>query len=70
MLSDAGSTGKPVYIHYLDGGSDKFTRLYDHFSRLGVIRPFTGELAPWAYPALCDAQKVAEEIRKRIRVKG
>lgn len=70
MLSDAGSTGKPVYIHYMEGGSDKFTRLYDHFTQLDIIRPFMGVLEPWSYPPLCDAQKVADAIRKEMNVRA
>ncbi len=70
MLSDAGTTGKPVYTINLDGGSKRFDRLYSHFLNLGIIRPLPqnieGDLEQWQYEPLSDAQKVADEVRKRM----
>lgn len=64
MISDAATTGKPVYLIALEGGSDKFERLYAHLSTLGAIRPFTGTLEEYDYIPLNDAQKIADHIRK------
>lgn len=64
MLSDAGTTGKPVYMVNLEGASPRFHRLYDHFKKIGVMRSFTGNLEPWNYEPLHDAQKVAKAIKE------
>ncbi len=70
MLSDAGTTGKPVYTINLDGGSKRFDRLYDHFTELGIIRPLPhnidGTLPHWQYNPLSDSQKITDEVRKRM----
>jgi mitochondrial fission protein ELM1 len=66
MLSDAGTTGKPVYIIELDGGSKRFDRLYNHLTDLGVLRRFTGGLEDWSYTPLDDAGKIAREIERRM----
>lgn len=64
MLSDAATSGKPVYVAALEGHSAKFARLEDHFAALGITRPFTGVLENWSYTPLRDAQKIAFSVRK------
>lgn len=66
MLSDAGTTGKPVYVIDLEGTSKKFDRLHQHFREIGITRPFTGNLTPWTYEPLYDAKIVADEIRRKL----
>ena len=67
MLSDACSTGKPVYRYDLEGGSEKFTRLYRNLETYGALKPFPseikqGKLDVWAYEPLNDAAKIANAI--------
>jgi mitochondrial fission protein ELM1 len=63
MISEAATTGRPVYVIGLDGGSARFNRFYDHLRQRGVIRRFTGELAPYDSVPLNDAAQVAAAIR-------
>lgn len=64
MLSDAGTTGKPVYVIELEGSSARFDRLHTHFRQIGVTRPFDGNLEPWHYEPLSDATMVANTIKE------
>ena len=64
MLSDAGTTGKPVYVVNLEGKSPRFDRLHNHFKDLGITRNFEGSLEPWEYEALNDAQIIANAIKE------
>lgn len=66
MLSDAGTTGKPVYKIALQGGSPRFDKLYGHLQEIGAVRPFDGEIARWSYPPLNDSGKVAAAIAKAL----
>lgn len=66
MVSEAGSTGKPVYVIDLEGGSRKFRRFHDALRAHGVTRRFTGDLDRWDYTPLDDTTRVANEIRRRI----
>lgn len=66
MLSDAGTTGKPVHMVALDGQSSRFDRLYAHLQDIGVMRRFDGTLEPWSYEPLNDAQMIADNILKEI----
>ncbi len=67
MISEAATTGKPVYIVPLEGGSARFDRLYKSLADAGITRTFQGELTPYSYAALNDAALVAQEITRRIK---
>lgn len=66
MLSDAGTTGKPVHMIPLEGGSARFDRFHNHLQETGVMRPFSGNFDSWTYEPLNDARFIAEEIRQRL----
>lgn len=75
MLSDACSTGAPVYRYDLEGGSDKFERLYRNLEQYGALKPFPadkslGKLDVWAYEPLNDAAKIANAIEDTLKQKN
>ena len=61
MVSDACSTGKPVYVAELESGSGKFDRFHAYLRDQGMTRTFDGTLDSWTYDALCDTEYVAEK---------
>ncbi len=65
MVSESATTGKPVYVVPLEGGTDRFTRFRQGLLDKGLIRLFEGKLEPYDYEPLNDAALVAEEIKKR-----
>ncbi|MCE9508140.1 MAG: mitochondrial fission ELM1 family protein [Alphaproteobacteria bacterium] len=70
MVSEAVSTGKPVYIAPLSGGSEKFALFHQAFAEKGYTRPFTGSLETWSYIPPNDTLRVAEEVLRRMKLKG
>lgn len=66
MTSEACSTGKPVYVIDLEGGSPKFRAFHDGLVKDGITRPFTGDLDHWTYPTFNDTEEVANEVRHRL----
>lgn len=68
MLSEAATTGKPVYMAALAGGSARFDRLHNALLGGGIIRNFEGKLEAYDYTALNDAAMVAGEIRNRMKM--
>lgn len=66
MISEAASTGKPVYVIPLAGGSAKFDRLHGTLLEKHIIRPFTGQLQPYIYEPLQDAALIAAKIREKM----
>jgi mitochondrial fission protein ELM1 len=67
MVSEAASTGKPVYVADLPGGSEKFARFHQSLRDEGVTRPFAGTLAPYAYKPLDDVGLVAARVKALLR---
>ncbi len=66
MVSEACTTGKPVYVVELEGGSRKFRLFHAAMRSGGYTRPFAGKLEHWDYPPLDDVGRVAGEIRARL----
>lgn len=67
MVSEACSTGKPVYIAELPGGSRKFDDFHRGLREDGLTRRFDGRLERWSYPPLDDTARVAAEAWRRLR---
>ena len=71
MLSDAGTTGKPVQMIPLDGNSARFERFHAHLQKIGVMKPLnienSGNLEGWSYEALQDAQIIAKAIEQAMQ---
>jgi mitochondrial fission protein ELM1 len=66
MVSEACTTGKPVYVIDLPGGSEKFRRFHQSLRDDGLTRLFTGGVEDWSYPALNDVGLVAARIRQMM----
>jgi hypothetical protein len=66
MISEAASTGKPVYMIRLEGGTKRITAMHDRLRSKGIIRDFRGELETYEYEPLHDAQNIATEIKRRM----
>ena len=66
MTSEACSTGKPVYVIELEGGSPKFRAFHDGLYQDGITRRFTGELERWTYTPMDETRIVADALRDRL----
>jgi mitochondrial fission protein ELM1 len=66
MVSEACTTGKPVYVIDLAGGSDKFRRFHQSMRDDGLTRPFSGDIEPYSYEPLNDVGMVADRIREML----
>jgi uncharacterized protein len=69
MLSDAATTGKPVYMIPMDGGTKRFDQFHQNLQNRGIIRPFTGILEHWKYEPLNDSAKIATEIQRLMSLR-
>ncbi|XP_078157290.1 fission ELM1-like protein (DUF1022) [Carex rostrata] len=73
MLSEACSTGKPVYVIGTEHCKWKFTEFHKNLRERGVVRPFTGleDISnSWSYPPLNDAVEVALRVREFVAERG
>lgn len=69
MLSDAATTGKPVYMIPMDGGSTRFDRFHENLLKHGIIRRFEGSLEQWMYEPLQDSARIATEILRLMALR-
>lgn len=67
MISEAASTGKPVYMIELEGGAPRIRKFHQHLMDQGILRIFDGKLENWSYIPLDDASLIAAEIKKRLK---
>ncbi len=68
MVSEACSTGKPVYIASMEGGDEKFDRFHRALTDAGMTRPFVGALEAWQYTALDDITPVSTAVRRLLNL--
>lgn len=68
MVSEACTTGKPVYIVDLPGGSEKFSEFHENMRRAGYVRPFSDTFERWEYAPLRETDYVAAELRRHMKL--
>ena len=69
MCSEAASTGKPVHVVQLEGGSAKFNEFHANMRHQGHTRIFDGNLPDWQPVRLDDTALVAAEVRRRLETR-
>lgn len=64
MASEAISTGKPVYIIKMEGGSPRLKRFHDYIIDQGYARWFTGQTEFWRYEPPADLVNAAARVKQ------
>ncbi|CAK9140187.1 unnamed protein product [Ilex paraguariensis] len=73
MLSEACSTGKPVYVIGAERCTWKFSDFHKSLQERGVVRPFTGNenlSESWTYPPLNDTAEAASQVIEALAERG
>ena len=66
MISEAISTGKPVYVARMAGGGRRLARFHESLRDQDIVRDFDGQLAEWRYEPINETPRIAAEIRRRM----
>ncbi|WP_410474319.1 mitochondrial fission ELM1 family protein [Guyparkeria sp. TX1] len=66
MVSEAASTGHPLYVIDFGRYSKRLTRFHRELREEGVTRAFDGTLEQWDYAPVDDTQQVATAICERV----
>ena len=66
LISEAISTGKPVYVAEMAGGSRRLAHFLKTLREEGIVRPFDGRLAEWRYEPINETPRIAAEVRRRM----
>ena len=70
MVSEALSTGKPVHVIELGGGSGRLRAFHRSLRDAGLTRPLTDRLEQWRYTPPDDTARIAAEVRRRMMGRG
>ena len=70
MISEAISTGTPVYVAKMVGVSRRLTQFHASLQDAGNVRPFNGRLAQWRYEPVNETPRIAAEVRRRMEAKS
>ncbi|GAB2274587.1 hypothetical protein Dimus_009355 [Dionaea muscipula] len=73
MLSEACSTGKPVYVIGAERCTWKFLDFHNTLKERGLVRPFTASAdvtQSWSYPPLNDTAEAAARIHHALAERG
>jgi len=70
MVSEAASTGKPLYIYELPKVGGRHKQFCEGLIGSGVARPFTGAIEQWSYAPLDETRKAADFVIERFQQKG
>ncbi|KAG8501215.1 hypothetical protein CXB51_003305 [Gossypium anomalum] len=73
MLSEASTTGKPVYVIGAERCTWKFADFQKSLRDRGAVRPFTGKediSESWSYPPLNDTAEAASQVMKALADRG
>ncbi|XAR64734.1 hypothetical protein NMG60_11008536 [Bertholletia excelsa] len=73
MLSEACSTGKPVYVIGSEQCTWKFAHFHKSLRERGAVRPFTGKedvSEGWSYPPLNDTAEAASRVIEALADRG
>lgn len=70
MITEAAFTGKPVHLLKMAGGGGKWKRFHGALQERGVIKPDASMRDTWRYAPLRETDRVADEIVKRLTIRG
>ncbi|XP_065867789.1 mitochondrial fission protein ELM1 [Euphorbia lathyris] len=73
MISEACSTGKPVYVMEAERCTWKFSDFHKSLKDRGVVRPFTGSediSESWSYPPMNDTAEAARRVHEVLAERG
>jgi len=62
MLTEAASTGKPVFTMPMQGKPGKFQQLYDSLAQRCNIRAFDGNINSETYDPLEETKRKAQQL--------
>ena len=68
MISEAATTGKPVYVLPMNGLTKRQNQLVENLKKHGSVREFKGILENWGYKPLSDSRDIAMIIRKKCEL--
>ena len=69
MISEAAITGKPIYVAQMPAikNNQRFKSFFNLFESLNIIKELNNSVENWTYTKLDETNKIAEQIREKIK---
>ena len=69
MISEAAITGKPIYVAQMPAikNNQRFKSFFNLFESLNIIKELNSSVENWTYTKLNETNKIAEQIKKKIK---
>ena len=69
MISEAATSGKPVFVAHMKAKRNnyRFKRFFELFKQLGITRDLGEKVETWTYNKHNEAQRIALEIKNKIK---
>ena len=69
MISEAAITGKPIYVAQMPAikNNQRFKSFFNLFESLNIIKELNNSVESWTYTKLNETNKIAEQIREKIK---
>ena len=69
MISEAAITGKPIYVAQMPAikNNKRFKSFFNLFESLNIIKELNNSVENWTYTKLNETNKIAEQIREKIK---
>ena len=69
MISEAATSGKPIFVAHMKTKRNnyRFKRFFELFKQMGITRDLGEKVETWTYNKHNEAQRIAIEIKKKIK---
>ena len=69
MISEAATSGKPIFVAHMKAKKNnyRFKRFFELFKQMGITRNLGEKVETWSYNKHNEAQRIAIEIKNKIR---
>ena len=69
MISEAATSGKPIFVAHMKAKKNnyRFKRFFELFKQMGITRDLGEKVETWTYNKHNEAQRIALEIKNKIK---
>ena len=69
MISEAATSGKPIFVAHMKAKRNnyRFNRFYELFKQMGITKDLGEKVENWTYNKHNEAQRIALEIKNKIK---
>ena len=69
MISEAATSGKPIFVAHMKAKRNnyRFKRFFELFKKIGITRDLGEKVETWTYNKHKEAQRIATELKSKIK---